>query len=255
MLVPVLVGVITHFVTNKADQITAESQPPVIATVPIQTGPGEDPCGQFGVPGQSALNSVPPLVLTMVGNSYDSLTQQTTDWMKQAGAKFLGYGEVVLTLQGSGQDSVVLQSMRVVVDSRSPASITTALAEQCGGGVTPRTFSVDLDSPAPVVVPDPGMDSAGQTIAPAGFPFKVAANDPEIFRIHTKSLKDDVAFHFEIPWISQGREGILKFYDHEKPFVGYGLSKVSQLSFNNDDGSWSRPQPGKYSNDGSWQGS
>ncbi|MFK4111806.1 helix-turn-helix domain-containing protein [Streptomyces sp. NPDC002176] len=118
---------------------------------------------------------------------------------------------VALTVQGTGDETVVIESMHVgVVDASPPPTWNAYLGSSgCGGGVETRSFDTDLDAGHPVIRP-----KAGQR----GFPYKVSRSDPEVLYITAHADTRDVKWYVDLEWNSGGRQGTLRISDHGTPF-------------------------------------
>lgn len=137
--------------------------------------------------------------------------QDVPGWVKAQGAIAADRQRVALTIQGTGDETVVIESMHVrVVDSATPPAWNAYLGSSgCGGGVETRSFDTDLDAGHPAIVP-----KAGQR----GFPYKVSQSDPEVLYITAHAIAHDVNWYVEVQWNSGGRQGTTRIDDHGKPF-------------------------------------
>ncbi|WP_328434276.1 helix-turn-helix domain-containing protein [Streptomyces sp. NBC_00425] len=137
--------------------------------------------------------------------------QDVPGWVKAHGAVAADGQRVALTVQGTGDDTVVIESLHVrVVDSSAPPAWYAYLGSSgCGGGVETRSFATDLDAPHPVIVP-----RAGQR----GVPYKVSRTDPEVLYVTARVRAHDVKWYVELQWSSGGRQGTVRIDDHGKPF-------------------------------------
>ncbi|MET8814376.1 helix-turn-helix transcriptional regulator [Streptomyces sp. NPDC004549] len=137
--------------------------------------------------------------------------QDVPGWVKANGAVAADEQRVALTVQGTGDETVVIESMHVVVvDSNAPPAWNAYLGSSgCGGGVETRSFGTNLDAAHPVVVP-----KAGQR----GFPYKVSQSDPEVLYITADADTHDVRWYVDLQWNSGGRQGTLRISDHGVPF-------------------------------------
>ncbi|WP_406469276.1 helix-turn-helix domain-containing protein [Streptomyces hirsutus] len=137
--------------------------------------------------------------------------QDVPGWVKAHGAIAADRQRVALTVQGTGDEAVVIESLHVrVVGSSAPPAWNAYLGSSgCGGGVETRSFDTDLDAGHPTVVP-----KAGQR----GFPYKVSRSDPEVLYITARARAHDVHWYAELQWSSGGRQGTTRIDDHGKPF-------------------------------------
>ncbi|MER6785789.1 helix-turn-helix transcriptional regulator [Streptomyces sp. NPDC000658] len=137
--------------------------------------------------------------------------QDVPGWVKAQGAVAADGQRVALTVQGVGDETVVIESLHVrVVDSVAPPAWNAYLGSSgCGGGVETRSFATDLDAVHPAIVP-----KAGQR----GVPYKVSRSDPEVLYITAHVRAHDVKWYVELQWSSGGRQGTVRIDDHGKPF-------------------------------------
>jgi hypothetical protein len=137
--------------------------------------------------------------------------QDVPGWVKSQGAVAADGQRVALTVQGTGDETVVIESLHVrVVDSGTPPAWNAYEGSSgCGGGVETRSFATDLDDAHPAIVP-----RAGQR----GVPYKVSRTDPEVLYITAHVSAHDVRWYVELQWSSGGRQGTLRIDDHGKPF-------------------------------------
>ncbi|MGH1554763.1 hypothetical protein ACRAWF_31085 [Streptomyces sp. L7] len=160
--------------------------------------------------------------------------QDAPSWVSALGAISAGSQYLELTVQGTGQDTVVLQSLNVrVVDSGAPPAWNVYemgyIGVGCGGGVPTHSFGIGLDSVRPVATP-----AAGQT----GLPYKVSESDPEVLYITAAAASHDVRWYLELAWSSGDRKGVLRIDDQGKPFRTSGMSGRPQYGYSLDDSEW-----------------
>ncbi|MEV8404666.1 helix-turn-helix transcriptional regulator [Streptomyces niveus] len=160
----------------------------------------EDPCTQHYLVDRPATVVPPP-----------PSEPDAPGWVSALGAVSSGSQFIELALQGTGSETVVLNDLNVrVVGSDAPLAWNDfGTGVGCGGGVTTRAFSVDLDAGRPNVVPQGGQRD---------FPYKVSESDPEVFQISAKASARYVSWYLELEWSSGGREGTLRIDDKGKPF-------------------------------------
>ncbi|MEE1803523.1 helix-turn-helix transcriptional regulator [Streptomyces sp. JV176] len=137
--------------------------------------------------------------------------QDVPGWLAAHGAVAADTQRVALTVQGTGDATVVIESLHVrVVDSTAPPAWNAYLgASGCGGGVETRSFDTDLDAAHPAIAP-----KAGQR----GVPYKVSRSDPEVLYITAHARAHDVKWYVELQWSSGGRQGTTRIDDHGQPF-------------------------------------
>ncbi|MFJ5995529.1 hypothetical protein [Streptomyces sp. NPDC092370] len=139
------------------------------------------------------------------------LAQDAQGWAGEVGAVPAGEQRVALTVQGTGEQAVVIESLYVrVVDSEAPLAWNAYdMGDGCGGGVATRPFGVDLDAARPTVVPRKGQ---------RGFPYSVSRSDPEVLSITAHTGSRYVRWYLELQWSSGGRQGTMQISDQSEPF-------------------------------------
>jgi hypothetical protein len=169
-------------------------------TVATQPYSWEDPCSQHYLIDKPPAKVAPPPV-----------AEDATAWVAAAGAVSAGEQYVTLTVQGSGKETVVLNSLAVRTIGRSAplAWNDYTMGVGCGGGVQTRSFAVDLDAARPAAVPKAGQRN---------FPFKVNESDPEVFYIKADASAYDASWYLELNWSSGTRHGTVRIDDHGRPF-------------------------------------
>jgi hypothetical protein len=145
--------------------------------------------------------------------------QDAGTWAATQGAVHGRQTLVQVSVQGRSSTAVVLEALRVRVVSRGNPATGSAYAmdQGCGGELTPRSFTVNLDADRPVARPKDGADSE-HTIPAVHFPYRVSAEDPEVLLIDATTQAYDARWYLELDWSSQGRSGTLRIDDHGRPF-------------------------------------
>ncbi|SMQ18041.1 Helix-turn-helix domain-containing protein [Streptomyces sp. Ag82_O1-12] len=140
--------------------------------------------------------------------------QDAPGWVAANGAVPSGEQFLKLTVQGKGQETVVVKRLTVrMAGKRAPLAWNDYAMGYpgvgCGGGVPTRFFTVALDAARPGVVPEAGH---------ANFPFKVSESDPEVYYIRADASAYEVSWYLELAWSSGDRTGTLTVDDHGRPF-------------------------------------
>ncbi|MFF4565907.1 helix-turn-helix domain-containing protein [Streptomyces sp. NPDC001435] len=178
---------------------TATAPPLTVATHPYTW---ESPCDQRYLIDRPPTKVAPP-----------PTENDATAWVAAHGAVSSGEQYVTLTVQGTGKETVVVESLTVRSDKRSPLAWNDYAMGYpgvgCGGGVPTRSFTVALDAARPAVVPEAGHRN---------FPFKVSESDPEVYYIRADASAYDVSWYLELKWSSGARHGTLRIDDHGRPF-------------------------------------
>jgi hypothetical protein len=165
--------------------------------------------------------------------------QDAPVWASTLGALHGGETMVQISVQGRSSTAVVLEALRVrVVGRAAPAEGNSyAMDNGCGGALTPRQFSVDLDADRPVARSEAGSD--GENEIPAiRMPYRVSAEDPEILLVTARTVTCDCSWYLELDWSSQGRTGTARITDNGSPFRTTGDKKLPQYSYDWSNRRW-----------------
>ncbi|WP_253209640.1 transcriptional regulator [Streptomyces niphimycinicus] len=165
--------------------------------------------------------------------------QDAPTWAAAHGAVHGGTTNVEVTVQGRASSAVVLQALHVrVVGRRTPLAWSSfAMDNGCGGSLTPRAFSVNLDAARPLARPTEGND-AGKPIPAVRFPYRVSASDPEVLLVNARTAGCDCSWYLELDWASGGRSGTLRIDDQGSPFRTSSVKGRPQYAYDYTDGSW-----------------
>jgi hypothetical protein len=183
----------------------------------------ESPCSQTYLVDEDSAKVPPP-----------PTEQDAPSWVSALGAVSADSQYLELTVQGTGKDTVVLQSLNVrVVESGAPlawnAYTMGYVGVGCGGGVPTHSFDVGLDASRPVATP-----KSGQT----GLPYKVSESDPEVLYVTAAAASHEVRWYLELAWTSGTRHGVLRIDDQGKPFRTSGMSGRPKYGYSLDDSEW-----------------
>ncbi|MFC5810680.1 helix-turn-helix domain-containing protein [Streptomyces heilongjiangensis] len=140
--------------------------------------------------------------------------QDAASWVARNGAVSSGGQYLTLTVQGTGEETVVVNSVTVrTVAKRQPLPWNDYVMGYpgvgCGAGVPTRSFTVALDAARPVVSPAAGSRD---------FPYSVSESDPEVYFVKADASVYDVSWYLEVKWTSGSRSGTLTVGDDGKPF-------------------------------------
>ncbi|MFF4213293.1 helix-turn-helix domain-containing protein [Streptomyces sp. NPDC001796] len=149
----------------------------------------DDPCSQHFL-----VNSEPE----QVGPPANE--QDAPRWAAAYGAVSSDAQEIALTVQGTGEDTVVLEALhvRVLAKGAPLAWNDYSMGVGCGGGVDTKSFDIDLDNGSPTVTVKGGQRD---------FPYKVTESDPEVFYVTAHTKAHDVRWDLTLDWSSGGRRG------------------------------------------------
>jgi hypothetical protein len=122
-------------------------------------------------------------------------------------------GEMILIVQGKGEDAVVLQRLRVVELEHIPVPTNVAdigCDAGVGGEQTSRYLDIRLSNPTRVVSrPGPEGPDDKKGGPAAKFPYKVSNADPEYFEILVSGPPCFCRWRLALDWTTQGRKGTL----------------------------------------------
>ncbi|GLV79493.1 helix-turn-helix domain-containing protein [Streptomyces hygroscopicus] len=165
--------------------------------------------------------------------------QDAPTWAAAHGAVHGGTTNVEVTVQGRASSAVVLRALHVrVVGRRTPLAWSSfAMENGCGGSLTPRAFSVNLDASRPLARPTDGNDG-GEPIPAVRFPYRVAASDPEVLLVNARTSGCDCSWYLELDWTSGGRSGTLRIDDHGSPFRTSSVKGRPEYGYDYTDGTW-----------------
>ncbi|MEU0599730.1 helix-turn-helix transcriptional regulator [Streptomyces sp. NPDC006393] len=160
----------------------------------------DNPCSQHFL-----VDSEPEQVGPPVGEQY------APRWAAAYGAVSSGDQRVALTVQGTGEETVVLEALHIRVLSKGAplAWNDYSMGVGCGGGVDTKSFDIDLDNGSPTVTVKNGQRD---------FPYKVSESDPEVFYVTAHTKAHDVRWDLTLDWSSGGRRGTVHIDDNGAPF-------------------------------------
>ncbi|MFF9489926.1 helix-turn-helix domain-containing protein [Streptomyces sp. NPDC014676] len=170
--------------------------------VTVQTTPyyWDSPCEQSFLVDRSPQNMPPP-----------PSQQSAVGWVTPLGAVPADRQMVALTVQGTGEETVVVQGLHLrVASSGAPLEWKKyAAGVGCGGEVSTKSFDASLDLGDATVTPINGQRN---------FPYSVTESDPEVFYVDAHTSGHDVRWYLELDWSSGSRKGTIRIDDHGKPF-------------------------------------
>ncbi|KQX70730.1 helix-turn-helix transcriptional regulator [Streptomyces sp. Root1310] len=201
----------------------AGDRPPL--TVTTRPYAWESPCSQRYLIEQGPEQVGPPPV-----------EQDAPAWVARHGAVSAGEQYLELTVQGTGEETVVVDSLTVrTVGKAAPLAWNDYAMGYpgvgCGGGVPTRAFSVALDAARPALVPEAGHKN---------FPFKVSESDPEVYYVTADASAYDVRWYLELSWSSGARHGKLTIDDRGRPFRTSGENGRPDYEFPLGGSAWER---------------
>ncbi|WP_426568996.1 helix-turn-helix domain-containing protein [Streptomyces canus] len=201
----------------------ADDAPPL--TVAARPYAWEGPCGQRYLIDDEPGRVAPP-----------PLEQDAPAWVAAHGAVSSGQQYLELTVQGTGDETVVVESLKVrTVGKRSPLAWNDFAMGYpgvgCGGDVPKHRFTVALDAARPALVPEAGQDH---------FPFKVSESDPEVYYVSADASAYDVRWVLELSWSSGSRRGTLTVDDDGEPFRTSGNNGRPAYEFPLGGSAWER---------------
>jgi hypothetical protein len=162
--------------------------------------------------------------------------QDARVWAGAQGAVHGRDTQVQISVQGRESTAVVLEALRVrVVGRAAPVQGSSyAMDQGCGGALSPRYFSVDLDKDRPIAHSKAGGDAEGP-IPAVQMPYRVSAEDPEVLLVTATTTTCDCSWYLELDWSSQGRTGTVRIDDHGRPFRTSSIKGLPRYWYATDD--------------------
>ncbi|WP_406011291.1 hypothetical protein [Streptomyces sp. NBC_00637] len=163
--------------------------------------------------------------------------QDAGPWATAQGAVHGRETNVEISVQGRSSTAVVLTALRVrVVGRAAPAQGTAyAMDQGCGGELSKRYFSVDLDKDRPVAHSVAGND-AGTPIPAVSLPYRVSSTDPEVLLVTARTETCACDWYLELDWSSQGRTGTVRIDDRGRPFRTSGVKGLPRYWYGSENG-------------------
>ncbi|MFD7956588.1 helix-turn-helix domain-containing protein [Streptomyces ardesiacus] len=165
--------------------------------------------------------------------------QDAAPWAATQNAVHGGETLVRLSVQGRSDTAVVLEALRVRVAGRTAPAGGNAYAmdQGCGGSLTPRSFTVDLDKDRPIARAVAGNDS-GTPIPAPHMPYRVSAKDPEVLLVTASTNSCDCRWYLELDWSSQGRTGTVRVDDRGSPFRTSAIKDLPRYTYDTQGREW-----------------
>nr|WBO81176.1 helix-turn-helix domain-containing protein [Streptomyces sp. SBE_14.2] len=165
--------------------------------------------------------------------------QDARTWAGSQGAVHGRETIVRISVQGRTSTAVVLEALRVRVVGRTAPLQGNAYAmdQGCGGALTPRFFSVDLDKDRPIARPMDGSD-AGTPIPAMRLPYRVSAEDPEVLLVTARTEGCACDWYLELDWSSQGRTGTIRVDDDGRPFRTTAIKGLPRYLYDTEAREW-----------------
>lgn len=163
--------------------------------------------------------------------------QDAAAWAATQGAVQGRQSMVQISVQGKSSTAVVLNALRVRVVSRGTPVPGRAYSmdQGCGGGLTPSSFTVNLDVDRPIAHPVPGTNDGGKPPPAVPFPFRVSAQDPQVLLVTATTEAYDAGWYLELDWSSQGRTGTVRIDDHGRPFRTSAIKGMPRYWYGTND--------------------
>jgi hypothetical protein len=212
-----LTGAITSGFSAAKERVLPHDNPP--AGLPFTVTWRRD--SDIQSPCQTYVLDKPPEAVPLPPHDVNGINDAPDAWAASVGASDGAESHLRITIQGDSDQTVVLQSLKIVVVERAASGGRYGYRanDGCGAGASPRYFDVDLESARPVAQPVVGQDESGKEIPAVAFPFTVSRVDPEIFEVYATSLKSSTSWFVTLEWSSGTRTGVYKLDDHGKPFL------------------------------------
>jgi hypothetical protein len=147
--------------------------------------------------------------------------------------------KIELSVQGTSSDTVVLDGLHIRTVSRvAPLQWNAySMAQGCGDGLMPASFTINLDADRPLAHATAGQQG-DMKIPAVDFPFKVSESNPQILTIYAHAHTVNVAWYLELDWSSGSRSGTVRIDDHGKPFQTSGAQGRPIYDYDPGSGTW-----------------
>ena len=158
--------------------------------------------------------------------------EKLATWASQVGARSANTVTVRLTLQGTSDAVVVLDSLTAAIDG----------TPRVEGGV----YSVEL-CPVPTVAPIRGFEAelnprdSTIPLSPrrvADFPYRISLAEPEVFRIVVDPGSCTCDWTLQLAWTSGGKSGTVTIDDRGEPFRSASKQGRVQYMYESSAKSW-----------------
>jgi len=134
---------------------------------------------------------------------------------------------VEVTVEGDNGKAVILTGLDIQVLTREELSDDVmAVGTGCGEGIEKRYYSVDLDEPAPHFKLSETDENGRPVVKSVDFPYKVSANDPEVFVLAGNSLRHAIRWKAVLHWVADGKEGTSSISDGGDAFLSYPVDSA-----------------------------
>jgi hypothetical protein len=159
-----------------------------------------------------------------------------TTWATVSGGVPADASFIRMTITGTGQETIVLQAMRVVVVKRKPVLRGTTVHFSGGcGGLTSSFFTTNLDrQPAGAVIAKSASSGPPEfkVIPSVPFPHQVSVTDPDQVDLELDSTTCTCDVYVLIDWKGPTTSGTLAVKDgHDKPFRVAASQQTAQVAF------------------------
>jgi hypothetical protein len=101
------------------------------------------------------------------------------------------------------------------------------------GGLTSRSFDINLDDPELAVVAKAGDDGPA-----VDFPYQISSENPEVFLVNAHTDNCDCRFYLDLDWTSGDRKGTLRIRDGKHPFHVIGAQRLPTFLLDPREGKW-----------------
>ncbi|MEU4168065.1 helix-turn-helix domain-containing protein [Streptomyces sp. NPDC026665] len=173
--------------------------------------------------------------------------QDAEVWANAQDAVHGGETTVRVAVQGRTEAAVVLEALHVRVVRRATPPGDGAFVYDtglgCGGGDTPRAFTVNLDAHTPLALAVPGS-KGGEVLPTRRLPYRVSVEDPEVLVVEAGTEHCACEWYLDLDWSSQGSTGTVRIDDHGRPFRTSGITRLPIYKYADPPGQWT-PKPAR----------
>ncbi|WBB60220.1 helix-turn-helix transcriptional regulator [Streptomyces sp. WMMC500] len=167
------------------------------------------------------------------------VAQDAEAWAASQGAVHGGTTNIETAIEPRGAEPVTVTAVHVRKSTTGAPLPWTAFAmsDGCGGEVTKAAYTVDLDTPRPVLKPMQGGDST-QTWDPPALPYRVTPDDPLSLLVYANTEDHDVRWYLEVEWSTGDDSGVIRIDDRGAPFRTSAIQDRPLYGYDYANGFW-----------------
>jgi hypothetical protein len=208
----------------------------VLIKVLVDRPPSPEPIVDWGVEGGQwivprSIDEVDPI------DSYSSLAE----WEQEHGAVAHTRQDVIFTIQGASERSIILMDIEVDVEKEAVPLEGVGISTRTGGTIDARWFDVtlSLDDATPAVAAKASDIPELEDTKPVEFPFKISQSDPEQLILYAHASDCDCTWRARIEWIdAEGQRGSTLIPPRGEPALRLTALPEGTPEYSWEDGTW-----------------